>query len=233
MVIDKLISDLQKEKNPEKARLLSRFFKTGKGEYGEGDQFLGIKVPIQRIIAKKYFAAIDLPEIKKLLKSKIHEHRFTALIILMLKAKCADQKTRKEYFDFYLDNTAFINNWDLVDVTCRDIIGNYLLDRDRSVLHSLARSKNIWKKRIAIISTFAFIAKNDFKDSLKIAEILVYDEHDLIHKAVGWTLREIGKRNQKIEEEFLKKYYKTMPRTALRYAIEKFSKKRKDFYLEK
>ena len=233
MSLYNLIKDLLKEKNSEKAKLLSGFFKTGKGQYGEGDEFLGIMVPVQRTIAKKYFSYVTLEEVKKLLAGKYHEFRLTALIILTLKVKKADEKLKKQYFNFYLANSKFINNWDLVDVTCRDIIGNYLLDKGRSILYSLARSKNIWEKRIAIISTFAFINKGDFADSLKIAEILIHDKHDLIHKAVGWTLREVGKKDQKLEEAFLKKHYETMPRTTLRYAIEKFPKTKRDFYLGK
>ena len=231
--MDDLIKDLLKKKNPERAKHSLRFFKTGPGEYGEGDKFLGITTPVERQIAKKHFKNIALKEIGELLKNEFHDFRMTALFILILKNKKAEEEIRKEYFDFYLKNTKYINNWDLVDVTCRDIIGNYLLTRDRSILYRLAESKNLWEKRIAIISTFVFIRNNDLKDSLKIAEVLLYDEHDLIHKAVGWTLREVGKKDQKAEEDFLMRHYKTMPRTALRYAIEKFSKTKRDFYLGK
>lgn len=231
MIVDKVIAELNKSSDPEKAKNLSRFFKTGKGQYGEGDIFIGVMLPAQRTIVKKYYKEITLTEIKKLLSNPIHEYRLTALIMLVMKAKRANEKNKKEYFEFYLQNTHFINNWDLVDVTCRDILGEYLLDKDRAILYKLAISKDLWKKRIAIISTFAFIRRRDLSDSLRIAEILVNDRHDLIHKAVGWTLREVGKIDQKLEEDFLKKHFKTMPRTTLRYAIEKFPKKLRDFYL--
>lgn len=231
MVVDSIISDLQKNRNPSKAKLLQRFFKTGRGEYGEGDVFLGVMVPAQRKIAKKYYKEISLSEIAELLKTNIHEYRLTALIILSMKASRDNETFRKDYCDFYLNNTKYINNWDLVDVTCVKIVGEYLVNKDRAVLYKLAKSDNLWKKRIAIISTFAFIRRHDLSDSLRIAEILVDDKHDLIHKAVGWTLREVGKIDQKLEEDFLKKHFKTMPRTALRYAIEKFPKKLRDFYL--
>ena len=154
-----------------------------------------------------------------------------ALLILTMQSKKDEDKARKKYFDFYLKNTKYINNWDLVDVTCRDVVGNYLLNKDKRILYKMAKSKNIWEKRIAIISTFAFFKYKLLDDSLKIAEILLYDEHDLIRKAVGWTLREVGKVNLDKELEFLNKYYKTMPRTTLRYAIEKFPRKQRDFYL--
>lgn len=232
-MLKQIISDLKKSSNPEKAKLLARFFKTGKGEYGEGDKFVGIMVPQQRQIVKKYFKDIDLTEINSLLKNKIHEYRLTALLMLAEKFKKADEEDKKEYFDFYLKNTKYINNWDLVDVTCPRIVGIYLLYNDRSILYKLARSNNLWEKRISIISTFAFIDNNEFQDSLKIAEILVLDKHDLIQKAVGWTLREVGKKNQRIEEEFLKKYLKVLGRTALRYAIEKFPEEKRQSYLKK
>jgi 3-methyladenine DNA glycosylase AlkD len=232
MTLKELTGELRALGNPEKAKFVSGYFKTGKGQYGECDVFLGLTVPTQRRIAKKYLH-LSLSDIEKLLHDKIHEYRLTGLIILYGKFKRSQEKERKEIYQFYLKNTRWVNNWDLVDGSAREIIGEYLVDRDRAVLYRLARSKNIWKRRISIISTFAFIRKNDFSDSLKIAEILLNDKHDLIHKAVGWMLREIGKRNRKIEEEFLMKHYKTMPRTALRYAIEKFPRSLRDFYLKK
>ena len=230
--------------NPEKAKLLSRFFKTGKGEYGEEDIFLGIVVPEQRKIAQKYIE-LSLPEIQKLLSSKIHEHRLTALIILTLQYKKAEKdnkqnqsatvKTKEDIFNLYLNNTKYINNWDLVDISAPNIVGNYLLNKDskdRSILYKLAKS-HLWDKRISILATFAFIRNNQFEDSLKLAEILLNDKYDLIHKATGWMLREIGKRDQSVEEEFLNKHYQTMPRTMLRYAIEKFDEKKKKYYMGK
>jgi 3-methyladenine DNA glycosylase AlkD len=221
--------DLLKLADKEKAKLLQGFFKTGQGEYGEGDIFLGITVPEQRKVAKKY-KDIDLKEIQDLLNSKFHEHRLVALLILVEKYEKEDNK--KQIVDFYLKNTRNINNWDLVDLTSHKILGDYLLDKDRSLLFKLAHSEDLWEKRISIISTFAFINKNQSEDSFKIAEILLNDKHDLIHKAVGWMLREVGKRvSQDAEERFLKKHYKTMPRTMLRYAIERFDEKKRKYYM--
>lgn len=210
----------------EKARILQKFFKTGKGEYGEGDRFLGIPVPRLRVIARQYYQ-MPLPEVKKLLQSTIHEYRMTALLILVYRFKKVGESEQKKIFHFYLKHIRWINNWDLVDVTCRDIVGGYLFDKDRSVLRSLAKSKNVWKRRIAIVSTWYFISRKQYADTLKIAKILLKDNHDLIHKAVGWMLREVGKRSLKTEEEFLKKYSRQMPRTMLRYAIERFTEKKR------
>ena len=232
MSFNQCVQELNKLKNPAKAKLLAGFFKTGKGEYGEGDIFLGITVPEQRKVAKN-FLKLKTSEIQKLLNSKIHEHRLVALLILAERYKRGDDKEKKEIVKLYLKNTKKINNWDLVDLSSHCILGDYLLDKDRKILYALARSRNLWEKRIAVISTFAFIRVNDFKDSLKISEILINDKHDLIHKAVGWMLREIGKRDQKVEEKFLLRYYKTMPRTMLRYAIEKFPEKKRQFYLKR
>ena len=228
MSIQELKKDLKKLSNPEKAKLLQRFFKTGKGDYGEGDIFLGIMVPEQRKIANKY-KDITLIKIQNLLNSKIHEYRLISLFILISKYQKSGNK--KEIVNFYLKNTSNINNWDLIDLSAPKIIGNYLLDKDRSLLYKLAKSKSLWEKRISILATAEFIRNNQFKDTLKISEILLNDKHDLIHKGVGWMLREVGKRDQKIEEEFLKKHYKKMPRIMLRYAIEKFSDEKRKFYL--
>ena len=232
MNIENIQKDLKKLANPEKAKILQGFFKTGKGQYGEDDIFLGIVVPEQRKVAKKY-ANLNLGEIKKLLSSKIHEHRLVSLFILANQYQKADKQTKKKIFNFYLKNAKNINNWDLVDVSAPNIVGDYLLNKDKSILYKLAKSKNIWEKRIAIMATFSFIRNNGFDATLKISEILLEDEHDLIHKAVGWMLRELGKRNQAIEEKFLKKYYKKMPRTMLRYAIERFSENKRKSYLGK
>jgi len=211
-----------------------RFFKTGKGEYGEGDVFLGITVPLQRSIAKKYLD-LNLKDVQDLLSSKIHEHRLVSLLILIFKYKKADELEKKEIVDFYLKNTKNINNWDLVDLSAGYIVGDYLFQfkKDTSVLYKLAKSKNLWERRIAIMSTFAYIKNDHFKDVLSISEILLNDPHDLIHKAVGWMLREIGKRNKKVEVNFLNKHYREMPRTMLRYAIEKFTIEEKSFYMKK
>ncbi|MCX6742125.1 MAG: DNA alkylation repair protein [Candidatus Pacearchaeota archaeon] len=229
-------NDLKKElercANPEKAKQLSRYFKTGKGEYGEGDIFLGLTSAGQREVAKKY---LDLcfDDIQKLLNSKIHEERQIALIVLRKTfEKSKNNSEKKRIFDFYLKNSKNINNWDLVDLSAPNIIGTYLLDKDRAILYKLAKSHDLWERRIAVLATFMFIKNNEFKDSLRIAEILSNDKHDLMHKAVGWMLREIGKRDQDKEEEFLKKHYKKMPRTMLRYAIERFDEKKRRRYLE-
>lgn len=224
--------DLQKVANKERAVAGARYFKTGKGEYGEGDVFLGLTVPQVRTIAKKY-KDLPLKEIEKLLHDPIHEYRLTALFILMDRFKKADEGTRKRFYDFYLTNTKWINNWDLIDLSSRDIVGGYLINKpkERKILIKLAKSKSIWERRIAMIATFAFIKKKELNDTFALATILVRDTHDLIHKAVGWALREAGKVDRAAEEAFLMKYYKTMPRTMLRYAIEKFDEKRRAQYL--
>ena len=231
-MLNQIKSDLSQLGNPEKARILSRFFKTGEGQYGEGDVFLGVSVPEQRKVAKRYF---DLPldDLQELLSSEIHEHRLTALLILTSKYAKADNAGKDEIFRFYLKNTENINNWDLVDLTAPKIVGDYLSNKDRSVLFKLAKSNDLWERRIAILSTLRFIRNNDFDDALSISELLLHDKHDLIHKAVGWMLREIGKRNQETEEQFLGKYHLQMPRTMLRYAIEKFDENKRKLYLSK
>lgn len=229
---ESLEKDLQKLQDPKKADILSRFFKTGKGQYGEGDIFLGVTVPKQREVAKKYIN-LTLEELQKLLLSKIHEHRLTALLILVDKYKKSEQIEKEKIFDFYLKNTKSINNWDLVDLSAPNIVGDFLLNNDRAILYKLAKSENLWEKRISILVTYAFIKNNEFKDTLKISEILLKDSHDLMRKAVGWMLREVGKKDQKVEEEFLKKHYKIMPRTMLRYAIERFDENKRRFYLNK
>ena len=238
-MLKQLRKDLRKLANPKKANILQSFFKTGKGEYGEGDIFLGITVPEQRKVAVRYnlpagkVETLDFRNIQKLLNSKIHEERLVALLILVEQYKKVDEANKNKIFDFYLKNTKRINNWDLVDLSAPKIVGRHLLDKDRSILYKFARSANLWERRIAILATFWFINKLQFSDALKIGEILIKDKDDLIHKAVGWMLREIGKRNQKVEEDFLKKNYKMMPRTMLRYAIERFNKKKKNFYMKK
>ena len=221
---------LKQKANPEKAKIYQRFFKIGKGEYGEGDIFLGISVPVTRKIANE-FTNLTFRKIKKHLQSKFHEERLAALLILVNNYKKTNDK--KEIFEFYLNITKHINNWDLVDLTADKILGDFLLDKDKekSILYNLAKSKNIWERRIAIVATYAFIKNNQFEDALKISEILLKDKHDLIHKAVGWMLREVGKRDEKVLEDFLKTNYKNMPRTTLRYAIEKFPEGKKQLYL--
>jgi len=223
--------ELKSLANPEQAKQLQRFFKTGVGQYGEGDIFLGIKVPVQRSIAKKY--DLSLSEISGLLDSEIHEERLCGLFILISKYKRADEKEKKNIFNFYMSKAERVNNWDLVDLSAPNISGHYLFHNkeDLKRIYEFAHSENLWKKRIAILSTFYFIQEKDFDDALAIAELLLNDSHDLIHKAVGWMLREIGKKDLEKEEEFLRKNYKDMPRTMLRYAIEKFEEGKRKAYL--
>lgn len=223
------LSDLQKAihslGSPERARHSQRFFKTGPGQYSEGDIFLGLTVPEQRQIAKQY-AALSLPDLQKLLHAKYHEERQIALLIIILQLKSIrkkqDKQAEKALYDFYLANTDYVNNWDLVDCSARDIVGVYLLDKPRKILYELAVSEKLWERRIAIIATFAFIKQNDFTDTLKISEILLKDQHDLMHKAVGWMLREAGKMDRPTLDQFLRQHYQKMPRTTLRYAIEHY-----------
>ena len=218
--------------NKEIAQHSLRFFKTDKGEYGHGDLFLGVRAPKIRLIAKKHID-ISITDMKTLIQSKYHEERFLGLIILVNKyAKTKDKKNRNQLYKIYVSSFKYINNWNLVDVTCPHVTGKHLIDKDRTILYKWAKSEDLWTKRIAMISTFSFIRKNDLEDTFKIAEILLHDEHDLIHKAVGWMLREAGKRDIKKEETFLKKYYKTMPRTMLRYSIEKFPETKRQKYLK-
>ena len=228
---DNLKKELRKKGNKKRAKLLSGFFKTGKGEYGEGDIFIGVTVPETRKVAKKY-QNLSFGEVKKLLNSKIHEERLAAVLLLVHNYEIGDEKKKKEVVNFYLSHTKKINNWDLVDLSAHKVVGAYLLEKDRKVLYTLAKSKNLWERRISIISTAMFIKSNQFDDTLKIAEMLLKDEHDLIHKAVGWMLREVGKKSQETEEKFLKKHYKKMPRTMLRYATERFDEKKRQAYLK-
>ncbi|MFZ3057814.1 MAG: DNA alkylation repair protein [Minisyncoccales bacterium] len=231
-MIDKILKELKSKKNPVDAGILSWFFKTGKGQYGEGDVFWGIRVPVIREIVKKFKEA-SLKDIQELLDSKVHEHRLTGLLILV--EKCKQEENKKEVYDFYLKNTANINNWDLVDLTAPNIVGNFILDnkKERKILYSLVKSKNLWERRISILSTFTLLRNKEYEDTLKLSEILLNDKHDLIHKAVGWMLRELGKRDKDVEIVFLEKYHKVMPRTMLRYSLEKFSPKEKQFFMSK
>ncbi len=228
--LQQLEQELRDYTNIKKAKVLQKFFQTGEGEYGQGDKFLGIQVPEQREIVKKYYN-LSLDDLQILLDSKVHEKRLIALLILMHKYKKSRENQRYEILDFYLKNTKNINNWDLVDLSCGEIVGNFLLDKNRDILYKLANSNLLWDRRIAIISTFSFIKENQFQDTLKISEILINDEQDLIQKAVGWMLREVGKRNQAVLEKFLQKHCKVMPRTMLRSAIEKFSEPTRDKYM--
>ena len=227
-----ILSELQSVGTPEKAAHLQKFFKTGPGQYGEGDVFLGVVVPHTRGIAK---ANLQTPftEIRKLLKSKYHEARLCALLIITERFKKASEKDRKEIFGFYLKNTSCANNWDLVDLSCPTVVGEYLLDKDRDILYKLAKSKCLWEQRIAIVSTYAFIRKNDFFDTLELSERLFIHKHDLMHKAVGWMLREVGKRDRKTLTDFLEEYATKMPRTTLRYAIEHYPEAERQYFLKK
>ncbi len=229
---ESLKKELKKSSSPHQAAVLQRFFKTGKGEYGEGDIFLGIKMPELRKLVKRY-KDLNISDVLSLLESKIHEYRMTALLILVAKFNEGNEREKKKIFNLYLKNTKYINNWDLIDVTVAHIVGAYLFDKDRAVLYKLAKSKNLWERRIAIIATHHFIRNDDFYDTLTLAELLVDDNHDLIHKAVGWMLREVGKKDLEVEEVFLRKHYKTMPRTMLRYAIERFAEEKRMFYMGK
>ena len=223
-------NELFKLKNDEKAVHLSRFFKTGKGEYGEGDLFWGIRVPEQRKTAKKYIN-IELSLLSDLIKDPVHECRLTALLILIEKYK-KDETAKEKIKDFYLENIEYINNWDLVDLSAPKITGDWFYDKERSVLYELAGSGMLWKERIALLSTYYFIKRKDFSDTFTFSELPLHHKHDLIHKAVGWMLREVGKINQAEEEKFLKKYYRDMPRTMLRYAIERFEEEKRQKYLK-
>ncbi len=222
--------ELKTVSNNEKAVFYQKFFKTGPGEYGHGDQFIDVTVPALRTISKTH-QNLTRSSIKILLNSPIHEERMLGLFILVLQYQRGDDIARQHTFDFYVKHKNRVNNWDLVDTTCHKIIGAHLYSRNRDLLFELARSPQLWDRRIAMMSTYYFIKREDFDDALKIAEILRLDDHDLIHKVVGWMLREIGKIDQPTEEKFLKKYYKSMPRTMLRYAIEKFPEVRRKAYL--
>ncbi len=231
MSLIKLRSDLRKYSDRLKAKILQRFFKTGPGEYAEGDIFVGINVPILRSLAKSH-QGLALDETLRLLKSRIHEERLLSLLILVLKYQKARLPEKERIYKAYLRHSKYINNWDLVDVTAKHIVGDFLTDKDKSPLYKLASSDSLWERRIAILSTFHFIENNNFEHTLKIAEVLVSDPHDLIHKAVGWMLREVGKRDMNSEEEFLKKYCAVMPRTMLRYAVERFPESKRRAYLQ-
>lgn len=231
-MVKQLQAEIQQLANPTRAKVLTRFFKTGPGEYGHGDVFLGLTVPQSRTLARKYQDLL-LKDLDRLLKSKIHEERALALIILINRFSKAGDPTRKKIYDFYLAHITHINNWDLVDISAPRIVGEYLLDKPLAPLFKLAASKNIWERRIAILSTFPFVYQGNPSPTFQISELLLNDKEDLIHKAVGWLLREVGKRiSQGTEEGFLKKHYKVMPRTMLRYAIERFPSRLRLKYLK-
>jgi 3-methyladenine DNA glycosylase AlkD len=227
-----LIEDLQSIADPTKARSLQRFFKTNKGQYGEGDVFIGISMPQIRDVIK-YHNSLNFSELQELLDSEFHEYRMSALLILVIQFKKAKTEKRKEIYEFYIKNLQRINNWDLVDCTCRDIVGAYLFDKDRSPLYQLAQIDHLWSQRVAIVSTWYFIREKQYDDTLKISEMLLNHNHDLIHKAVGWMLREAWKKTGSHQvEDFLEKYASTMPRTALRYTIERMPEPTRQYFMK-
>ena len=230
MTIRNIRKKLQHLGSEEKAIVLQRFFKTGPGDYGEGDVFIGVGVPQLRKLVKEY-PDITIKEVMQLLRSSIHEERLFALLMLVSKYSKGNETVKKRIYELYLQNTKFINSWDLVDGSAQHIVGAFLMDKSKEPIYRLAKSNNLWERRIAILATFHFIKHNNYSETLKISKILLTDEQDLIHKAVGWMLREIGKRHISTEEIFLKKYYKRMPRTMLRYAIEKFPESKRQKYL--
>lgn len=230
MTAQDIHTELHRLADPETAAFLQGFFKTGPGEYGEGDLFLGIRVPVVRRVAGQ-FRTLPLPETTALLRSPQHEARLTALLILVAQYRKGDEFLQQQIYETYLAHTGYVNNWDLVDSSAEHIIGAHLLHRDRAPLYDLARSPLLWDRRIAILSTFHYIKQRDYADTFGIAEILLHDPHDLIHKAVGWMLREIGNRDLDAVEAFLRTHYRTMPRTMLRYAIERFPEDLRKAYL--
>jgi len=234
MTAEVIIESLRSLGSPEKARHLSRFFKTSPGDYGEGDQFLGVMVPHTRLVAKAN-KETSYEELQKLIDMPWHEARLCALLILVLryKSRKTSVSERELIYHFYMKNARRCNNWDLVDLSCRDIVGEYLVDKDRSVLYEWADSENIWEQRIAIVSTWAFIHRSDFKDMLAIATLLFGSKQDLIHKAVGWMLREVEKQDRATLTDFLEENISRMPRTTLRYAIEHYPENERLEFLHK
>lgn len=231
MTVQDVQAEMQRLADPAIAAHSQRFFKTGPGQYGEGDRFLGIRVPVVRGLAKK---SRDLPldQVTVLLHSQWHEERLLAVILLTLQFQRGDTVRKREVFDLYLASTGWVNNWDLVDASAHHIVGGWLQDRPRDLLYRLARSTSLWERRIAMMATYHFIRNDDFADTLAIAELLLEDKQDLIHKMCGWMLREVGKRDQVVAEEFLQVHYRTMPRTMLRYAIERFDEGLRQQYLK-
>ena len=228
-----IIKELGKHRSSQKEEIFKSFFKTGEGEYGYGDIFWGVTVPDIRNVAKKYYIQISLNGIKELINSEIHEIRLTGYLILTYKYEKGSTEEKENIANFYLDNLKGANNWDIVDLSCYKILGSYLIDnpQKRYILYKLVNSSNLWEQRISIVSTLAFIRVNDFTDTLNISKILLNNKHDLIHKAVGWMLREVGKRDINILKKFLKENIKEIPRTTLRYAIEKMDERERKYFL--
>ena len=231
MTVQDIQKRLKKLGNKEHATISQRFFKTGPGEYGEGDVFIGIRVPVLRALVKEY-VDLSVEQILILLRSHIHEERLLALLLLVDSFTNGDDAVRMSIYESYLKNIRFVNNWDLVDSSAAQIVGAYLMDRSKAVLYRLAESVNLWERRISIMSTFHFVKHHEFSETLKISKMLLFDRQDLIHKATGWMLREIGKRHLQTEENFLKIHYTEMPRTMLRYSIEKFPEQKRQRYLK-
>ena len=233
-MLSNLLKEIEENKDEEKAKLLQGFFKTGKGQYGEWDVFYGLMMPKQRKLVKKYYNKLNFLDIETMLQSPVHEIRNIWLLILVekFKDKKISEKEKKDIFSFYMSHTKAINNWDLVDLTAPYIVWLSLLDGDRSVLFDLVRSDSLWERRIAVLATFAFIRNRDFDDILKLASMLLDDKHDLMHKAVWWMLREVGKKDEKTLTVFLDKYTTRMPRTMLRYSIERLDKTKKEYYMK-
>lgn len=229
-----VIKELKSMADPDKAAILQRFFKTGPGQYGEGDIFIGVMVPQSRQVAKK-FSQLPLGEVRTLLYSRIHEERLVALLILVRRYSSASGREKEKIVKFYLDHVKQVNNWDLVDLSAPNILGAHLVDSidRRRLLYSLAGSENVWERRIAIVATHHFIRNGDFSDTLKITEMLLQDRHNLMHKAAGWMLREVGKRDAAAQQAFLEKHFSVMPRTMLRYAIERLPENKRRRYKKK
>lgn len=226
-----LRKEFRAQADPKKAIVFTRFFKTGPGQYGEGDRFLGVTVPKSRALARRYFRELSLPEVRTLLASKFHEERLLALIVLVSKFQKGTEAERAGIYRFYCRSTRWINNWDLVDTSAAYIVGPYLADKSQAQLHLWSKSKDMWERRISVLSTFFYIRQGRFEEFMTIAERLLGDDEDLIHKAVGWMLREVGKRDRKAEMKFLDKNAKRMPRTMLRYALEHFPERTRRAYM--
>ena len=231
LAIEQIEVRLHNLANPEFAAHAQRYFKTGAGEYGEGDRFLGIRMPVLRRLVKEFKAAPPAVAVL-LLNSPFHEQRMIALLLLVARFEKGIVAEQEMIYTLYLDKTALINNWDLVDSSAHKIVGAWLETRDRAILYQLVKSSTLWERRIAVLSTFHFIRLNDFYDALRLAELLLHDPEDLIHKAVGWMLREIGNRDRQVESGFLRQHYQIMPRTMLRYAIEKYPEQERQRYLK-
>ncbi|MCI6161263.1 MAG: DNA alkylation repair protein [Prevotella sp.] len=232
-ILNTIITELQKYSTEEKRQILPRFFKTGKGEYGEGDKFLGVTVPNIRMVAKQFKDSCSLNDADELMRSEWHDVRMCALLLLIHMLKGADETRKKEVFDFYLSHTGHINNWDLVDVSAPTIVGKYLQDKDRTILYQLAESQSLWENRIAIVSTYSFIKKGDLADTYALAGKMMHHPHDLMHKAMGWMLREAGKIDKSSLAAFLEKHHREMPRTMLRYSIEKFPQEERKHFMKR